>query len=271
MSKINNCPTCSKEFGFFRWRYDCSHCKQVFCDDCLNKFHKLTLCKTCTIPYEKKLAEEKAKKDKERAEQKARYDKNLKNWINGTRQEYIKGYSIIKELGTISTNQKHDSPAEVEAQLKHKSLLLDANGYIKFFWDKKIDHHDEEYLAGFGKKGNPYYKTKHYTTQYFTGHAIAVIVKDKNKKENIDEDGYKYVIECSQALEKYIEKNLQGEGKGLHEKISSIEDELSVKDIKNFRFIATARNQIIHEGKMKDNPEKFKEICKQLKLKYNLK
>jgi len=122
MSKINNCPTCSKEFGFFRWRYDCSHCKQVFCDGCLNKFPKLTLCKTCTVPYKKKLAEEKA-----------RYDKNFLNWINGTRHEYIKGYSIIKELGTISTNQKHDSVAEVEAQLKHQSLLLNANGYIKFF------------------------------------------------------------------------------------------------------------------------------------------
>ena len=81
---------------------------------------------------------------------------------------------------------------------------------------------------------------------------------------------YKYIIECSQTLEKYIENNLQGKGKGLHEKVTSIEDELSEKDIKNFRFIATARNQMVHEGKMTCEPREIEKVFQQLELKYNL-
>ena len=111
-----------------------------------------------------------------------------------------------------------------------------------------------------------------YVEKYFTGSATAVILK-KNYKNNydIDNNEYKYVIECSQSLEKYIKKNLNGTGKGLHEKIISIESELSKQDIQDFKYIASTRNKIIHEGIVLDDPEKFKTVCKKLKLKYNLK
>lgn len=44
------CPTCKKEFGFFRWRYECSECGKVTCADCrsdANMLHR-GLCKQCS-------------------------------------------------------------------------------------------------------------------------------------------------------------------------------------------------------------------------------
>ena len=167
MPTISNCPTCKENFGFFRWKYECSHCKNIFCYNCLTKTEK-KLCEQCNAKYKRRRAEEKAK-----------YERNLANWIRGTKQEYLKGYTIIKELELVQCRNKCNSPAEVEKELKHKALLINANAYIKFFWDKKIEHHNEEYIAGYGHKGNPYYKTEHHTTQYFTGNAVAVIAKKK--------------------------------------------------------------------------------------------
>jgi hypothetical protein len=32
---VSTCPTCSRPFHLFRWKYDCSVCRQVQCADCL--------------------------------------------------------------------------------------------------------------------------------------------------------------------------------------------------------------------------------------------
>jgi len=200
----------------------------------------------------------------------------LDNWIGGTKLEYIKDFNIVKILGLVNYDGYGcGDPNQVEEQLKILTADLGGNGFIKFFWKKNIEKSSKKVIAGYSKNNNPYYKTEYSTKTYFTGSATAVYVEAKNNKKiidtDIDDETYKYVIECSQELEKYIENNLNGQGKGLHEKITSIEDELSAKDIKSFRFIATARNNIIHEGKIIGDTEKFKNICEQLKLKYNLK
>lgn len=184
MSKVKSCPTCKKDFGLFRWRYNCDYCKEIFCDDCLQKHSGSKycldncnggkLCKSCFRKYSEKLELDKKN-----------YLNNKKKWVRGTKQEYIYGYRIIKEVGLIETKYTHDSPAEVEEELIHLAILNGANGYIKYFWDKHIKYHEEKYTAGYGKNGNPYYRTRHWTTQYFTGHSIAVTIKKKIKKLKI--------------------------------------------------------------------------------------
>jgi hypothetical protein len=264
-------------------KYICSNCveklKRQKCDSCAkvilasdNKAEELKAYKMLPSIY-RVVCENCLKK---LIKQHKEIELSFKNWIGGTKSEYIKGYRVVKNLGVVKYNANYCSdPSEVEEKLKLFSAQLGGNGLIKFFWNKEIEKSSKKVLAGYSKNDNPYYKTKYSTKTYFTGSATAVyleVEKDTNKiNTNIDDASYKYVIECSQVLEKYIENNLNGKGKGLHEKITSIEDELSAKDIKSFRFIATARNNIIHEGKIIGDSEQFKNTCEQLKLKYNLK
>lgn len=113
------------------------------------------------------------------------YRNNINNWVRGTKQEFLRGYSIVKEIGLIKIDEECESPADVEHRLQVRCALLGGNSYIKLFWDKHIEHHQEEYEAGRGHNGNPYYRTKHYTTQHFTGHAISVVAKKIKKHHNL--------------------------------------------------------------------------------------
>lgn len=106
----------------------------------------------------------------------ADYEKRKNDFIGGTKHEFFKGKKIKHNFGLVTIDEPCDNPADVEAKIKTEVLYIGGNAYIKFFWDKHIEHHDECYVAGHGKKGNPYYRTNHYTTQYFTGHAEAVLL-----------------------------------------------------------------------------------------------
>jgi hypothetical protein len=110
---------------------------------------------------------------KEHEEVQARFS----NWTGGTRSERLRGFSIVKELGVIREDDEYNDPAEVELALKWHAVQIGGNGFIKFFWDKQIKHHEEEYVAGHGPKGNAYYRTRHWTTTYFTGHAVCIIAE----------------------------------------------------------------------------------------------
>jgi hypothetical protein len=54
-------------------------------------------------------------------------------------------------------------------------------------------------------------------------------------------------INLSRRLESLLEKNYQATGKGLHEKVSSVEGKLSSQLVKNLRYIATMRNSVVHQ------------------------
>ena len=266
-TKVNNvkyiCADCEKKLE----RKRCNRCKSSFPlikkrnyyfsnEYGLSSIKGSYFCKNCLIELNKLNSE---------------FKETLDNWVDGTKLDYIKDFNIVKTLGLVEYDYCRN-PNELEEVLKNHTVQLGGNGFIKFFWNKEIEKSSEKVIAGYSKNNNPYYKTEYSTKTYFIGSAMAVLVEPKNKKDiniDIDNASYKYVIECSQALEKYIENNLSGQGKGLHEKITSIEDELSAKDLKSFRFIATARNNIIHEGKIIGDIEKFKNTCEQLKLKYN--
>ena len=54
-------------------------------------------------------------------------------------------------------------------------------------------------------------------------------------------------IESSKTLESLLERNYSAMGRGLHEKTNSVSDQLTADVIRDLRFIATVRNEIVHE------------------------
>ncbi len=121
-----------------------------------------------------------------------------RHWAGCSKQDRLRGHRIIKEIKLIRDSECND-PAEVEETLKWHCLQIGGNGLTKFFWNKHIRHHEEEYVAGYGKNGNPYYRTRHWTTADFSGHAVAVIAErtsfstndQKNKDPKDDKKTHK--------------------------------------------------------------------------------
>ncbi len=76
------------------------------------------------------------------------------------------------------------------------------------------------------------------------------------------------VIEYSKKIEKILEKKFGAQGKGLHSKLSSVEDKLDPILVKKIRYIASIRNKLVHEENFKDLPKNFiktnKEVIKEL-------
>jgi len=56
------------------------------------------------------------------------------------------------------------------------------------------------------------------------------------------------IIKVSKSLEAILERNFHASGRGLHEKISSVESQLPSNLISTLRFIATIRNKAVHEN-----------------------
>jgi hypothetical protein len=56
------------------------------------------------------------------------------------------------------------------------------------------------------------------------------------------------VIDCCKNIETLLENKLSAEGRGLHEKLSSVESFVPAKHSKQIRRIATVRNKLVHEA-----------------------
>lgn len=54
-------------------------------------------------------------------------------------------------------------------------------------------------------------------------------------------------VKASKKLESKLSQLLNADGKGLHEKISSVESKLPNSLIKKLRYIASVRNKVVHE------------------------
>ena len=65
------------------------------------------------------------------------------------------------------------------------------------------------------------------------------------------------------ALESLLEQALGAAGKGLHEKVSSVQDRLAPSLVKKLRFVATVRNKIVHEADYRqiDDRDGFIRAC----------
>ncbi len=80
------------------------------------------------------------------------------------------------------------------------------------------------------------------------------------------------VLAKTQEIESLLEKNLGATGKGLHEKVSSVDGILDTTRLKSIRYIVTIRNKLVHEADYRyDGDEKaFLELAEQIitSLKY---
>lgn len=59
------------------------------------------------------------------------------------------------------------------------------------------------------------------------------------------------IISISRRIESVLEDKYGASGKGLHSKVSSVQDLLPRSEIKNIRYIATIRNNAVHEANFK--------------------
>jgi len=71
-------------------------------------------------------------------------------------------------------------------------------------------------------------------------------------------------IRYSKEIEGLLETRFGAEGRGLHEKASSVEHQLPSEILKKLRYIATIRNKVVHEtGYQIDNFENFVSSCEE--------
>lgn len=56
------------------------------------------------------------------------------------------------------------------------------------------------------------------------------------------------IVRVSRELETDLSKYLGAEGKGLHEKVTSVQEKLTANDVKRIRFIASIRNNLVHDA-----------------------
>ncbi|QDU30326.1 hypothetical protein ETAA8_54460 [Anatilimnocola aggregata] len=56
------------------------------------------------------------------------------------------------------------------------------------------------------------------------------------------------VVKRCKRLESLLTEHFGADGRGLHEKISSVERELTPALVKRLRFIASVRNKLVHEA-----------------------
>jgi hypothetical protein len=71
------------------------------------------------------------------------------------------------------------------------------------------------------------------------------------------------VIKRCKRLETLLEEELGASGRGLHEKVSSVQEQLPQPLIKRLRFIATVRNKLVHEpdSDRLDNRSDYERAC----------
>lgn len=73
------------------------------------------------------------------------------------------------------------------------------------------------------------------------------------------------VIRASKALENILAQQYGAEGRGLHEKASSVEDQLDRATLKSLRWVATMRNKVVHEDEFElPDPQEFSDTVERL-------
>lgn len=70
-------------------------------------------------------------------------------------------------------------------------------------------------------------------------------------------------VRGARTLESLLEARYGASGKGLHEKLSSVERQLSPELVRSIRYIATVRNNAVHQDGFEiDDPERFRASVK---------
>ena len=87
--------------------------------------------------------------------------------LQTSRKDYIHNFKIIKEIGWVSV-KGCSSPQAIERALKIEAARREANAITKLHWTTR----KQTYVAGHGKKGNPYYQNQ--TVYDGEGYAVEV-------------------------------------------------------------------------------------------------
>ncbi|HEX3358761.1 MAG TPA: hypothetical protein VHS31_17425 [Tepidisphaeraceae bacterium] len=71
-------------------------------------------------------------------------------------------------------------------------------------------------------------------------------------------------ISHCKTLESLLERGLGASGRGLHEKVSSVESRLPRELVRKLRLVATVRNKVVHEADYKniDDRKAFLAACR---------
>jgi len=72
------------------------------------------------------------------------------------------------------------------------------------------------------------------------------------------------IIKYSKKIEQLLTENFHANGKGLHSKLTSVENRLSPNLVKKIRFIATIRNKLVHEEDFNKIPKDFLKTNKEV-------
>ncbi|MDH5185110.1 MAG: DUF4145 domain-containing protein [Gammaproteobacteria bacterium] len=74
-------------------------------------------------------------------------------------------------------------------------------------------------------------------------------------------------VKASKYIESALVRMFSASGKGLHEKVASVEKKLPVHLVKRIRYIATIRNKVIHDDSYRkmDDRAAFKSAVKLVK------
>lgn len=67
------------------------------------------------------------------------------------------------------------------------------------------------------------------------------------KSEKIPAKTYKEILAAVKTIEDLLVTNYKAEGRGLHEKVSSVQLQLPALAVRGLRVIGTVRNKVIHD------------------------
>jgi hypothetical protein len=81
-------------------------------------------------------------------------------------------------------------------------------------------------------------------------------------KYSPSKNDFELAIRSSKELEHILDTEFNGQGKGLHEKITSVESSLSQELVRDMRYLATIRNKLVHEHDFNQIPERDKFISR---------
>lgn len=77
---------------------------------------------------------------------------------------------------------------------------------------------------------------------------------------------YKEILAASKTLEDLLTTNYKAEGRGLHEKVTSVQLKLPALAVRGLRIIGTVRNKVIHDPEFPKSeiPDDFNSLASEL-------
>ncbi len=111
MTKPVACPFCKKEFGVFRWRYECTECGKTICSDCSleNRFLHRQICKSCSTNIEK----------------------GISSIIKIVKSDYVGGHNVKRAYEKILTGEHWErNQQDTVNNIKYQAYKIGANALV---------------------------------------------------------------------------------------------------------------------------------------------